>query len=155
MPENARKLTVVSENPFEGERPDQIGNLAQMRSVRQVFRVLQVAFVLLPLIAGVDKYFHALTNWEQYVSPIIMKFLGGPGTNLFMKVDGAIEIIVGIGVALRPRIFAYVVSAWLLGIVINLLTTHHFYDIALRDFALALSAFALGKMSGFIYKTNP
>jgi hypothetical protein len=64
-----------------------------------------------------------------------------------MKVDGAIEIIVAIGVAIRPKIFAYVVSAWLMGIVINLLTTAHFYDIALRDFTLSLSAFALGKLS--------
>jgi hypothetical protein len=121
--------------------------MAQTNDDRLAFRVLQAAFVLLPLIAGVDKYAHVLTNWEQYVSPILMRVLGGPGTTLFMKVDGAIEIIVAIGVAIRPKIFAYVVSAWLMGIVINLLTTAHFYDIALRDFTLSLSAFALGKLS--------
>jgi hypothetical protein len=147
MRPNARKLEVVSEIKTVDERPNQFGNPAQAHSARQAFRVLKFAFVLLPLIAGIDKYFHVLTNWDQYVSPIIMRILGGPGTNIFMKVDGAIEIIVAIGVALRPKIFAYVVSAWLLGIVINLLTTGHFYDIALRDFALALSAFALGKLS--------
>jgi hypothetical protein len=150
MSQNARKLEVVSEIKSGTERhnlADQPGNLSQIHAARQAFRVLQFTFVLLPLIAGVDKYFHALTNWDQYVSPLIMKVLGGPGTNLFMKVDGAIEIIVAIGVAIRPRIFAYVVAAWLMGIVINLLTTGHFYDIALRDFALSLSAYALGKLA--------
>jgi hypothetical protein len=144
---NARKLEVVSELKAVDERPSPVGDPTQMHSARQALRVLQFAFVFLPLIAGIDKYFHVLTNWDQYVSPIIMRILGGPGTNIFMKVDGAIEIIVAIGVAIRPKIFAYVVAAWLMGIVINLLTTGHFFDIALRDFALALSAFALGKLS--------
>jgi hypothetical protein len=147
MRPSAKKLEVVNEMNAVNERPSPVGEPIQVRSARQALSVLQFTFVFLPLVAGIDKYFHVLTNWEQYVSPIIMKILGGTGTNIFMKVDGAIEIIVAIGVAIRPKIFAYVVAAWLMGIVINLLTTGHFYDIALRDFALALSAFALGKLS--------
>jgi hypothetical protein len=100
-----------------------------------------------PLIAGIDKYFHRLTNWEQFVSPLVMNILGPVGTRIFMQVDGAFEIALGIGVWIRPRIFAYIVSAWLLAIVFNLLTTGHYYDIVLRDLGLSLSAFALGRLS--------
>jgi hypothetical protein len=114
--------------------------------IKQAYRVLQAAFVLIPLAAGIDKYFHQLTNWDQYLSPYAMNLLGPKGTHLFMSVDGAIEILVAIGVALRPKIFAYVVSAWLFGIAMNLLTTGHYFDIALRDFGLSLSALALGKL---------
>jgi hypothetical protein len=64
-----------------------------------------------------------------------------------MLAVGVIEVIAGIGVALKPRIFAYVVSAWLLGIVINLLLTGQYFDIALRDFGLALGALALARLS--------
>src|SRR5262249_52351834 len=64
----------------------------------QAFQVLRVSFALLAIVAGIDKYMHLLTNWDQYVSPILMNALGVRGTHLFMSVDGVIEIIVGIGV---------------------------------------------------------
>ncbi|MFL5813981.1 MAG: hypothetical protein ACJ763_10425 [Bdellovibrionia bacterium] len=127
----------------------------QLRSTRQAFRILQFAVVMFTLLAGIDKYAHVLTNWEQYMSPLFMGILGAKGTHTFFLVDGAIEILVAIGVALRPRIFAYIVSAWLMGIVINLLTTGHFYDVALRDFALSLSAFALGRLAGTFSSRTP
>ena len=77
--------------------------------------------------------------------------LGGHG-HTFMLIVGVIEIIAGIGVALRPRVFSYVVAGWLLGIIGNLLLfppSHPFphYDVALRDFGLFLGAVALGRLS--------
>jgi hypothetical protein len=67
--------------------------------------------------------------------------------DVFMGIVGVVEIAAGVGVALKPRIFAYVVSAWLVGIIINLLLIPGFYDIALRDLGLALGALALGRLS--------
>lgn len=64
-----------------------------------------------------------------------------------MMAVGVIEIIAGVGVALRPRYFAYVVAAWLCAIIINLLMTGHFFDIALRDFGLTLGAIALARLA--------
>ena len=61
-----------------------------------------------------------------------------------MLVVGVIEIVAGIGVAIKPRIFAYVVAAWLAVIIINLLLIPGYFDIALRDFGLLLAALALG-----------
>jgi hypothetical protein len=64
-----------------------------------------------------------------------------------MLVAGVIEIVAGIGVALKPRIFAYVVAAWLALIIVNLLLIPGYFDVALRDFGLFLAALALGRLS--------
>ena len=98
------------------------------------------------LIAGLDKFFDRLVEWDQYLSGFANRLVGGHGHEFMLGV-GVIEIIAGIGVALKPRIFAWVVAFWLLGIVVNLLLTRGFYDIALRDFGLSLGAFALAQLS--------
>jgi hypothetical protein len=64
-----------------------------------------------------------------------------------MLIAGVIEIVAGIGVALKPRIFAYIVAAWLAVIIINLLLIPGYFDIALRDFGLLLAALALARLS--------
>jgi uncharacterized membrane protein YphA (DoxX/SURF4 family) len=112
----------------------------------QAYQILHLAFVVAPVIAGLDKFFHLLVNWDMYLAPVIARLspIGGHG---FMLLVGVIEIIAGILVALKPRIGAYVVSAWLLGIVINLLIVPGYFDIALRDFGLSLGALALGRLS--------
>ena len=112
----------------------------------QAYQILHVAFVVAPVIAGLDKFFHLLVNWDMYLAPIISNFspIGG---HALMLVFGVIEVIAGLLVAIKPRIGAYVVSAWLLGIVINLLIIPGFFDIALRDFGLSLGALALGRLS--------
>jgi uncharacterized membrane protein YphA (DoxX/SURF4 family) len=114
----------------------------------QAFWVLRAAFTVAPIVAGIDKFTHALVNWDQYLAPWVVNLLGGPDNgHAFMLVVGVIEIVAGIGVALFPRIFGYVVAAWLLGIVVNLLTYPGWYDIALRDFGLALGALALARLA--------
>jgi hypothetical protein len=72
--------------------------------------------------------------------------LGGHGHE-FMYVVGVIEVIAGIGVFIKPKIFAYVVAAWLALIIINLLMIPGYFDIALRDFGLLLGALAFGRLS--------
>ena len=113
---------------------------------RQAFQILRLGFTVAPIVAGLDKFFHLLVNWDQYLPPVVNNALGGHG-HQFMFAVGVIEIIAGLGVALKPRIFAYVVSAWLLLIVVNLLLIPGYFDVALRDFGLALAAFALARLS--------
>ena len=117
-----------------------------VRPAYRAYRVLQVGFVAAPLIAGLDKFFHILVDWDQYMSPLISNTLG-VSAHSFMLVAGVIEIIAGIGVLIRPRIFAYVVSLWMVGIIGNLLLTGKYYDIALRDLGLAIGALALGTLA--------
>jgi len=112
----------------------------------QAYQILKLGFTVAPIVAGLDKFFNLLVNWEQYLPPIANRLVGGHG-HVLMPVVGVIEIIAGIGVALKPKIFAYVVSAWLLLIVANLLMIPGYYDVALRDFGLALGALALARLS--------
>jgi uncharacterized membrane protein YphA (DoxX/SURF4 family) len=112
----------------------------------QAYQILHVAFVVAPLVAGIDKFFHALVNWDDYLAPVIANIFGG-NAHGFMMVVGVVEIVAGIGVALKPKIFAYVVAAWLVGIIINLLLIPGYYDIALRDLGLCLAAIALARLS--------
>ena len=112
----------------------------------EAYRILHLAFIVAPVVAGLDKFFNLLVNWEQYLPRFASNLVGGHSHELMLAV-GVIEIVAGIGVALKPKIFAYVVSAWLLLIVVNLLMIPGYYDVALRDFGLALGALALARLS--------
>ena len=112
----------------------------------QAFWILRIGFTVAPILAGMDKFFHRLVNWNQYVSPLAAQAVGGH-VSAFMGAAGVVEIIAGLGVALWPRVFAYIVVAWLLAIIVNLLMIPGYYDIALRDLGLALGALALARLS--------
>jgi len=112
----------------------------------QAFQILRTGFTVAPIVAGLDKFFHLLVNWDQYLPASVNKLSGGHGHEL-MLVVGVIEVVAGLGVAIKPRLFAYVVSAWLLLIVANLLMIPGYFDVALRDFGLSLAALALARLS--------
>jgi hypothetical protein len=112
----------------------------------QAFRILQIAFIIAPIAAGLDKFFYFLTNWSNYIAPFFLRMLGGHDHG-FMMMVGVIEIIAGVGVIFKPKVFAYIISLWLLCIIINLLLTGHYLDIALRDIGLFLASLSLGKLS--------
>ncbi len=115
----------------------------------QAFQILRWGFVAAPFLAGIDKFFHVLTNWDMYLcAPIanLARQVGLTG-HTFMLIVGVVEMIAGVLVALKPRIGAYIVAIWLVGIIVNLLLIPGYFDIALRDFGLFLSALALGRLS--------
>jgi hypothetical protein len=125
-----------------GARP----SLLAGRPAYQAYLVLYAGFAALPIVAGLDKFFHLLVNWDQYLAPIVTRVLPFSG-HTFMLAVGVVEVSAGLLVALRPRIGAYVVALWLWGIIGNLLLVPGFYDIALRDFGLSLGALALARLS--------
>ncbi len=93
-----------------------------------------------------DKFFHLLVNWDQYLAPAIANALPvAPHT--FMLAVGVIEIIAGLIVATKPYYGGYLVTLWLWGIIVNLLIAGSYFDIALRDFGLSLGASALARLS--------
>jgi hypothetical protein len=112
----------------------------------QAYQILRLGFTIAPIVAGLDKFLHVLTDWDKYLPPIANNMLGGHGHE-FMYVVGVIEIVAGIGVFLKPKIFAYVVGVWLLAIIVNLLLIPGYFDVALRDLGLSLGAFALARLS--------
>lgn len=112
----------------------------------QAFRVLHTGYSVLPIIAGADKFFHFLADWDRYLAPIIPATLGIPAETLMLGV-GVVEIMAGLICAMRPRLGGYLIAFWFWGIIINLLLIPGFFDIALRDFGLSLGAWALAKLA--------
>jgi hypothetical protein len=112
----------------------------------QAFWLLRIGFTVAPILFGADKFANVLVNWEKYLAPWIRDIspFTASGT---MHVVGIIEIVAGLVVAVRPRYGAYLVAAWLGGIIINLLTYSGYYDVALRDFGLMLGALTLARLS--------
>ena len=64
-----------------------------------------------------------------------------------MYAVGVVEIAAGRLVLAMPRIGGYVVALWLAGIIVNLVSTGEYYDIALRDFGLLVAALALARLA--------
>ena len=116
------------------------------RPTYQAYQILHIGFIAAPALAGLDKFTHVLTNWDQYLAPAVERLLPVSG-HTFMLLVGIVEMGAAILVAVRPRIGAYVVAAWLLGITLNLLLIPGYLDVALRDFGLALGALALARLS--------
>ena len=112
----------------------------------QAYQILHVAFTVAPLVAGADKFFHFLVNWDQYLSPVAARMLPISG-HTFMLGVGLVEIVAALLVALAPAVGGWVVGLWLCGIIINLLSIPAYFDIALRDLGLALGAFALARLA--------
>ena len=114
------------------------------------FLLLRVGFTALPILMGLDKFFNLLTtspaNWEGYLAKWIADLSPLSPVHTMMVV-GVIEIVAGIAVAIKPRYAAYIVAAWLAGIIVNLLTYSGFYDVALRDFGLLVAALTLGRLA--------
>ncbi len=112
----------------------------------QGYQILHWGLVALPAIAGLDKFFHLLADWDQYLAPSVERILPVSG-HAFMLTVGVVELIAALVVAVAPRIGAYVVAAWLFGIIVNLLLARGYGDIAVRDLGLMCAALALGRLS--------
>ena len=128
-----------------------VGMNAVLRRVKedsgyQAFWLLRIAFAVAPILFGADKFTNVLVNWEKYLAPWIRDVSPLSATHT-MYVVGGIEIMAGVAVAVKPRYAAYIVAAWLGGIIINLLSHSGYYDIALRDFGLMLSALTLARLA--------
>jgi len=131
--------TIANVNPHtfaaEHSRPDW-----------QAYQILHVGFTVAPILAGLDKFFHLLCNWDQYLAPWIARLSPIPGHSL-MLVAGVIEIVAGVLVAFKPKIAAPIVGVWLCLIIVNLVSMGSYLDVALRDLGLALGAFALWRLA--------
>ncbi len=111
--------------------------------------VLRIGLGVGPIVTGLDKYFNKLADWSMYLSPLAIKVLPVSAA-AFMHVVGVVEIVAGLIVLSRwTKVGSYVVMLWLLAIAANLVTTGMFYDLAMRDVEIALSAFALAQLTAF------
>jgi hypothetical protein len=112
----------------------------------QAFVVLRAAFVLAPIVVGLDKFTNWLVQWDKYLAPALSDPLP-VSPHQAMYAVGVIEVVAGVLVALHPRLGAIVVAGWLAGIITDLLLLPGYYDVAIRDFGLLLSALALQRLA--------
>jgi uncharacterized membrane protein YphA (DoxX/SURF4 family) len=109
--------------------------------------VLRIGLGVVPIVAGIDKFFNTFTNWEVYLNPLVPRMLHiAPAT--LMHVAGVVEIAVGVTVLTRyTRYAAYVVMLWMWCIALNLIVQWAFLDVAARDILISLGAFTLAQLS--------
>lgn len=117
------------------------------KRIESAYWALRVVFGVIPIAAGLDKFANLLTDWERYLSPLAARILPISPAH-FMRLAGVIEILVGAAILLGyARVFAWVAGVWLAAIALNLLSTGHYFDVAARDVAMAVSAFALARLA--------
>jgi uncharacterized membrane protein YphA (DoxX/SURF4 family) len=119
----------------------------QDHGMESAYWALRLTFGIVPIVAGLDKFTNLLAEWEGYLSPLAVRLLP-VSPHAFMMLVGVVEIAVGIGVlAGYARVFGWVAAGWLLAIAVNLLASGRFLDVAARDVALAVAAFALARLA--------
>ncbi len=118
----------------------------QNPNVKSIYNLLKYVFVIVPIVAGLDKFTNILCDWTQYINPVLLDILPFSGA-VFMMIVGVIEIVAGILVFRMPKIGGLIVSAWLVLIALTLLMGWNFADVAVRDLVMAISAFSMAKMA--------
>ena len=116
------------------------------RAGREAFWILRTALTVAPILFGLDKFTNVMTDWPKYLAGWVNDLMPGSGQD-FMYFVGGVEILAGILVAVRPKLGAPIVVAWLAGIILNLVSGPGFYDVALRDFGLMLGALTLTRLA--------
>ncbi|HVR97745.1 MAG TPA: DoxX family membrane protein [Thermoanaerobaculia bacterium] len=115
-------------------------------NLESLYRPLWLTYGLVPLLAGLDKFFNLLADWPKYLAPWMANLLPMPAQT-FMYVVGIIEIAVGLMVLTRwTRLGAWIAAVWLILIAGNLVTMGLF-DIAVRDLAMAVGAYTLARLA--------
>jgi len=115
--------------------------------LNSAFWALRLGFGAAAFLAGLDKFFNLLVDWGQYLSPLFSRLVP-ISTQTTMSIVGVIEMAVGILVLSgATRLGGYVVMVWLTLIAVNLVTTGHFFDIAVRDLLLSIGAFTLARLT--------
>lgn len=119
------------------------------RTLKQTFNLLKYTFVIVPIVAGVDKFTNLLTHWEQYVNLSIVGLLPF-SASVFMMIVGIIEIAAGIIVLKKSEIGGYIVAGWLTVVAMTLLIGFDYIDVAVRDLVMAISALSMARISKIV-----
>ncbi len=115
--------------------------------LKSVWWALRIGLGSAAFLAGLDKFFNLLANWESYLSPIVTTIVP-VSASVLMRVFGVVEMAVGVAILSGlTRLGAWVAAAWLVAIAVNLLTTGHYFDVAVRDLEMAIAAFALARLT--------
>lgn len=112
-----------------------------------VWRLLRLVYGVVPIVAGLDKFFNLLTHWDQYLNPLVLRIFP-VSPSVFMGFVGIVEMIVGALILARwTKFAAYLASAWLVAIALNLLAAGAYLDVAVRDLVMAVGAYSLAQLT--------
>lgn len=125
-----------------------------LKTVKEVQTLLKLTYGTIPIVAGADKFTNLLTDWSQYLNPVLADLVPF-NSSVFMMIVGVIEIIAGVLVFISPQKGAYLVSAWLVLIALSLIAGGNYLDVAVRDLAMAIGAYSLAKISGTLNNQKP
>lgn len=117
-------------------------------AIDSVFTLLKLTFVIVPIVAGLDKFTNLLTDWEKYLNPAASGMLPVSAAT-FMKIVGVIEVIAGLIVLARPSLGGLIVAAWLTLIALSLIASGTYLDVAVRDLVMAISAFSMSRFAKY------
>src|SRR5262245_28041740 len=108
---------------------------------------LRVVIGAVAFLAGLDKFFNLLADWPAYLSPLATRVVPISAPAL-MHMVGVIEMAFGAAIFLGfTQLGGYISAIWLVCIAANLVTTGRYFDVAVRDVALAVSAFTLARLT--------
>lgn len=117
------------------------------KTVDHVFTTLKLTFGLVPIVAGLDKFTNLLTDWTQYLHPVVERMMPISG-GTFMHIVGLIEIAAGaLVLSKHTRLGAYVVAGWLVAIALSLVGSGTHLDVAVRDIVMGIAAVSLAKLA--------
>lgn len=120
-----------------------------LKRVSDIQLFMKITYGAVPIIAGADKVTNLLTNWSDYLNPMLLAMLPISDKSFMIGV-GIIEIAAGVMVLLRPAVGAYIVCGWLVLIALSLLLSGHYLDVAVRDLVMAVGAFILAQLSTLV-----
>jgi uncharacterized membrane protein YphA (DoxX/SURF4 family) len=122
-----------------------------LQGLGTVYNILRLTFVIVPIVAGLDKFANLLTDWDKYLNPSLANLLPF-SPEVFMRIVGVIEVVAGLLVLMRPSIGGLIVAAWLTGIALTLIAGGIFLDVAVRDLVIAISAFAMSRFAHIVHE---
>ncbi|WP_442795226.1 hypothetical protein [Pelobium manganitolerans] len=120
--------------------------LALNDKIKTTYNLLHIVFVVVPIVAGLDKFFNLLTDWTQYINPSLLALIPF-SAHTFMMIVGVIEIVAGIIVWKKASVGGYIVAAWLASIALTLIFSLNFLDVAVRDLVMAIGAFSMANLA--------
>ncbi|GAB4007006.1 hypothetical protein [Nocardioides ultimimeridianus] len=129
------------------EEMHDLANLPDMTADRQAFLAMWATFVALPLIFGIDKLSHFMTNtWDGYVAVWANNFLPGTAHQAVIGV-GIVEIVLAVVVLLAPHAGGDLLGLLYVLLAINLFGVSDMHHLAIGMLALAFCSFAMGRMA--------
>ena len=116
------------------------------RTLETTTTVLKYTFGFVFIIAGLDKVTNYMTTWTHYLWGYLCELSGLEPDN-FMLVVGAVELIAGLTVLVRPIIGAYAILTWLILIAATLIASGEYFDVAVKDIVMAISVWCLALLT--------